>query len=364
MRLRLLRLFSVVLSLVYFAVHASELPTLPEPVANNAVAVVDVGEYRHLISFMGLGKGKTYQDVHNKVWSLQLANGSAWQEQRPVPSSLPLKGRLASVAVGIADKAYLFGGYTVAKDHTEISSPDNFVYDLKSDAYQKIAPTPVPTDDAVAMTYQERYIYLVSGWHNDGNVNLVQVYDVKSDSWQQASPFPGEPVFGHAGGISDNKMLICDGVKVQPREKQRRTFAQVAKCLIGVINSNSPDKIDWQILPHPTGIGKYRMAAAGVQLANNKGIMFVGGSDNPYNYNGIGYNSEPSKPSSDIWFYDLEKEQWMLGSHGVRTMDHRGLLISQSGDKAYIVGGMLDQQNVSNQVAVLNMAKLELTPNK
>ena len=38
---------------------------------------------------------------------------------------------------------------------------------------------PVPVDDSVALSYKERYIYLISGWHNDGNVNLVQVYDTK-----------------------------------------------------------------------------------------------------------------------------------------------------------------------------------------
>ena len=189
--------------------------------------MVYLGQQPHLVSFMGLGEGKTFKDVHNKVWSLSLAEEKPWQERKSVPSSLTLKGRLASVATSIESKAYLFGGYTVAEDHTEISSPDNFVYNLKTDTYNLIAPTPVPTDDAVALTYENRFIYLISGWHNDGNVNLVQVYDVQNDTWQQASPFPGAPVFGHAGGIVDNQMVICDGVKVQPRLKQRLSLIHI-----------------------------------------------------------------------------------------------------------------------------------------
>jgi hypothetical protein len=40
---------------------------------------------------------------------------------------------------------------------------------------------PVPVDDDISLPYQSRYIYLISGWHNDGNVNLVQLYDTKTN---------------------------------------------------------------------------------------------------------------------------------------------------------------------------------------
>lgn len=349
-----------ILLVLSIGTKASDLPPLPEPVTNNAVALVEVEQQQHLISFMGLGSGRTHKDVHNKVWSLPLTMKGQWQERKRVPSSLVLKGRLASIAASIGDKTFLFGGYTVAEDHSEVSSPDNFVYDLKTDTYKGIAPTPVPTDDAIALTYIGRYIYLISGWHNDGNVNLVQVYDVQTNTWRQASPFPGTPVFGHAGGIMDNRMVICDGVKVQARLKQRRTFKQVSKCFIGEIDVKNPLKVDWQLLEHPTRKGKYRMAAAGVELPNGKGVMFVGGSDNPYNYNGVGYDGTPSQPSADVWFYDIKQQKWLYGQHAVNTMDHRGLLISKGGEKAYILGGMGEQQKVLNSVTVLDLKALKL----
>lgn len=43
------------------------LPDLPEPVTNNAVAVLPVDDGQALFSFMGLGSGKTYADVHSKA---------------------------------------------------------------------------------------------------------------------------------------------------------------------------------------------------------------------------------------------------------------------------------------------------------
>lgn len=207
----------------------NSIPSLPEPVANNAVAKVTTKSGDYLISFMGLGSKKDHLAVHNKVWALKVGD-KQWRAKSPVPSSLPLQGRLASIAVGIGENAYVFGGYTVAEDHSEISSPDNFNYQVETDQYTRIAKMPVPVDDAVALVYQQRFIYVISGWHNDGNVNLVQIYDTKTDSWLQGSPLPDHAVFGHAGGIVGGFMVICDGVKVKPLKDKRRTFAPETAC--------------------------------------------------------------------------------------------------------------------------------------
>ncbi|KTF08213.1 kelch repeat-containing protein, partial [marine sediment metagenome] len=96
-------------------VSLSDLPQLPEPVANNAVASVTVDNKYYVFSFMGLGKGKTYNDVHNRAWQLVIDENNSskrnsapqWQALSPVPSSLALKGRLASVAVGVKDSVYI-----------------------------------------------------------------------------------------------------------------------------------------------------------------------------------------------------------------------------------------------------------------
>ncbi|TLU64644.1 galactose oxidase [Thalassotalea litorea] len=328
------------------------IPNLPEPVANNAVAKVSNPEGEYLLSFMGLGAGKTYKDVHNKAWALKLGD-SQWRQITSVPAGLPLPGRLASVAVGVNEYAYLFGGYTVAEDHQEISSPDVFRYDIRNDRYKRLASMPVPVDDSVALVYKQRYIYLVSGWHNAGNVNLVQVYDILTDSWQQASPFIGQPVFGHAGAIIGEHMVICDGVKVVPKLNARRVYAPMPQCLIGKIDSTNPLQVDWRLIAHPTGVARYRMAA---QAANNK-FVFIGGSDNPYNFNGIGYNGKPSKASSAIWLYSVEQNRWETIHHedessNKATMDHRGLI--NLGEHLLTIGGMDSKQNVLDKVMVRN----------
>lgn len=338
-----MRLFAILSMLVSSAVLA-DYPALPEPVANNAVAHVRTADGEFLLSFMGLGPGKTWRDVHDKAWRLKLGERH-WQPIAPVPSSLTLKGRLAGVAVALGDKAYLFGGYTVAEDHSEISSPDNFSYDPVNNRYEPIARTPVPVDDAVALVYQDRYIYLISGWHNDGNVNLVQVYDAKNDTWFQASPFLGKPVFGHAGGIVDNTMVVCDGVKVVARKEARRTFKPEAACFIGTIDKEQPGKVDWRTLGHPTNVARYRMAATG----SKDSIVFFGGSDNPYNYNGVGYNGVPSEPDDKAWIYDIASATWQISKKPLKTMDHRGLVAVD--DEFIVIGGMEAGQAVSSKVS-------------
>lgn len=328
--------------------HSHNFPDLPEPVANNAVVAVTAQNQTYLLSFMGLGRGKDYKDVHNHAYRLKVGDAQ-WQKAAPVPSSLTLKGRLASVAVTVKDKAYLFGGYTVAQDHSEISSPDNFAYNVLKDRYTKIAATPVPTDDAVALVYQERYIYLISGWHNDGNVNLVQVYDTQTDTWRQASPFLGKPVFGHAGGIVGDTMVVCDGVAVIPRPSARRTFAAETACYQGKVSQTDVTRIDWRTLSHPTGTARYRMAAAG--HSGQQQILFYGGSDNPYNYNGVGYDGKPSEPDGHLWTFDLKTQTWQVKPTAKQTMDHRGLLVL--GDKLLVLGGMGPKQTVLAAVTIV-----------
>ena len=325
---------------------------LPKAVSNNAVAQVKANNQDYIISFSGLASGKSFEDVHNYtyVYDVKL---QTWQVKSPVPIAKAingLTGRLASVATAINDTAYVFGGYTVAKDHSEVSVPDVYAYHVLTDQYQQLAAMPVPVDDSVALAYKNRYIYLISGWHNDGNVNLVQLFDTQTNQWQQASPFPGKPVFGHAGGIVDNTLVICDGVRVDVHLTKRRSYAAENACYRGEINPKKPSNISWHQVKHPTGTSRYRMAAKGVinPVTNSKEIVFVGGSDNPYNYNGIGYNGEPSTPSNEIWRYNIATATWQITYSNISTMDHRGLL--ELNGKLLTVGGMGKNQKVLKSI--------------
>ena len=319
---------------------AEAVATLPTPHANNAVAVVPGDDSAVFYSFNGLKPGKTHEDVSSAAFACVMPGGAC----REIAGPPVAEGRLASTAVFLFDRIFLFGGYSVAEDGTEVSTPEVFSFDPETETYQRRADMPTPVDDAVAFHYANRYIYLVSGWHDDGNVSLVQVFDSWEDTWFRATDYPGAPVFGHSGGAAGGKFVIADGVAVIGKDENgRRKFGGVDEAWLGEIDENDPALILWAKLPSHGAAPLYRMAATGEGgEAAKPRIVFYGGGDNPYNYNGIGYDGAPSEASDLLFAFDLENETWVeIGRSGRGTMDHRGLMVW---DGAYWTLGGMDQK--------------------
>ena len=320
-------------------IQTEPLPALPRPVSNNAVALVSTGEGDFLYSFLGLGSGKTWQDISSAA-SVLVPGAKDWTELPPVPGGV---GRLAASAVTALGAAWVFGGYTVAEDGSEKSIPGVYRIRPGESELQWVTDMPVPVEDSVLLVYQDRYIYLVSGWHDLGNVNLVQVLDTQTLSWKQATPWPGAPVFGHAGGMSEDQMLICDGVRIQyPADESPRRFLPSNECWSGRVDKEDYRRIHWRSVDSHPGAGRYRMAATG---DSKQRVVFAGGSVNPYNFNGTGYNGVPSGTERSVFSYNFVTGEWQQQGDLPRgTMDHRGLLVSNGW--YYLLGGMQDQQTV------------------
>jgi len=317
---------------------ATEIPKLPIALSNNATTMLMMDAGPALFSFTGLLAGKGWQDVTSNAWWLP-PNSKQWQSLPAVPGG---EGRLAAVAVTANQSVWLFGGYTVAEDGSEVSTVETF-----KAVYQRMTDIPIPVDDAVALVYQNRYIYLISGWHDVGNVNLVQIYDTHTDQWQQATPWPGDPVFGHAGAIASNKLLVCGGVKITHSKEGDRDFVITDACWQGTISASDHRRIGWQPIEPMPGAARYRAGSANL---HGDAIVFIGGSDNPYNYDGIGYNGLASQPLDNIVSFDFSNHQWRCHAKSrVASMDHRGLLLLP--DQTTVrVGGMLSNQQVTAEV--------------
>jgi N-acetylneuraminic acid mutarotase len=324
------------------------------PITNNAVAQAQVKDQTLLFSFAGLHSGKTYRDVSAKAFSVNLDTGEA----KTIAALPDNKGRLASIAATVNNQIYLFGGYTVAADHSEVSTPEVYRYNPVTNSYKLVSNMPTPVDDSVALVYQNRFIYLISGWHNSDNVDQVQVYDSQENRWFNATTYPGNPVFGHAAGIVGNRLLVVDGVKVVERVNGKNKYEPSKQNWLGEIDPNNPAKITWKAINKHPFSPLYRMAAMGVaydktkqfpKLSEQGLILFAGGSDNPYNFNGIGYDGNSSEPSNKVFGFDLATQQWReFPPLNEPSMDHRGLL--QHGQQFYIVGGMLAGQAVTNRL--------------
>ncbi|QJB68873.1 Kelch repeat-containing protein [Parasphingorhabdus halotolerans] len=222
---------------------------LPEPITNNAVAMAEGPDGPTIYSFNGLKSGKTWQDTSNAAYAC-VVSIKACEAITNVPVS---EGRLASAAVTVAGTIYVFGGYTVAENGDEVSTPEVFAFHPADNSYTRKADMPTPVDDMVAIPYQNRFIYLISGWHDEGNVSVVQLYDTQTDAWTEATAFPGKPVFGHAGGIAGDSIIVTDGVAVVDRLVDgKRKFAAAKLTWRGDIDPKNPTEITWRgLMPMP-----------------------------------------------------------------------------------------------------------------
>jgi len=324
-------------------IGTKQIAALPMRVSNNAVTAVTKHNRQYIVSFAGLGARRSSDDTLAVTLILGSDSGR-WRESTPLPGG---QGRLAATAAAANGTAYVFGGYTVAADGTEVSTPWVHAFDPEKENFSSRTVMPVPVDDAVSVTYRDRYIYLISGWHDLGNVNLTQRYDTRTDTWAQATPIAGVALFGHSGGIVGNRIVYCDGVAIRPATDRRRDFVASDECFLGVIDEEDGRRIDWRRLdPHP-GLPRYRMASAGIESLN--AVLFIGGSENPYNYNGIGYDGKPSEPAQNALLFDIRTLSWqVLALSESPTMDHRGLVPFNGG--WLTVGGMLANQQVTDQV--------------
>jgi N-acetylneuraminic acid mutarotase len=327
--------------------YADSLPgfePLPAPVSNNAVAGVKAGRRYYVVSLMGLGAKKTWDDVTDATYSLD-SDTQSWSKGRPVPGTA---GRIAAAAAGVNGQIVLFGGAVVDAQGREAIVPDVNVYDPEGDHWSRGADLPVPVADAVVGVYRDRFVYLLGGRSNHGPVTNVQVYDAEKDHWQQGTPLP-HAVFGHAGALVGDVIVYVDGARIDPAGTP--PYAVSEECWMGKIAHKDPSKIEWsKIASHP-GSAHFRMAAGGSD--KDKKVYFFGGSIVPYLENGQGYNGKPAPPSSEAFDFNLHASRWEMISEndGQPRMDTHVLIVTPEG--LLVVGGMESGQKVTATVSLI-----------
>lgn len=250
-------------------------------------------------------------------------------------------GRLAATAQVVRSRLVLFGGYAVDSTGGEKSLPAVDIFEPAEGTWRAGAPMPVPVDDAVSGVYRDSLVYVVSGWADTDNVQDVQVYDVVRNRWFAATPIPGPGVFGHSGGVSGNTIVFVDGAA---KQTQGPKYGLIPQVWVGTIDEADPTRIAWtKGAPHP-GPPLYRAAAGRCGAF----VAVAGGTSNPYNYNGIGYDGQPSAPTDAVIAFDTRSGSWRsLPPLAAPTMDHRGLVVH--GSTAWVIGGMHARQRVSDE---------------
>jgi N-acetylneuraminic acid mutarotase len=332
-------LLPVLCTLLLLAADQSKIPPMPTAVTSNAVAALKGG--LEVYSIMGVGTKKTWDDVTNKMFVLRFKSGK-WTEARAVPG---VAGRLGASAAAAKGQIFVFGGYTVDAQGSEFTLADANAFVPEDQRWYRAEDIPVPVDSAVIGVTHDRYIYLIGGRSKAGPVNNVQVYDAEKNAWSQATAFPGTPVYGHAGGLTDETIVFADGAKKDPAGK----YVVSDECWMGKIDHKDPNKIEWSKLPAHPGPGRFGIVGGG----GDHRILFSGGTTDVHNYKFLDEHGKTAEISPVTFAFEVHGNRWETitqDTYDVRA-DAREIVFTPLGP--IIVGGTLKNSAVSARVLIV-----------
>jgi hypothetical protein len=325
-----------------------ELPSMPEPVSNNAVVEAFANDSLCVYSFTGISEGLEPSDIHLKSWRYNTVN----QEWTQLPDVDDFRGKIAAGASTVGNIIYLIGGYYVFENFSEQSSEKVHRFDANANAWlEDGADIPVPIDDHVQAVWRDSLIFVITGWSQNTNVNDVQIYDPSQNVWAAGTPTPNSndfEVFGASGAIIGDTIYYYGGTKISGFN-----FLATNEFRKGVINPENPTEIEWSLLPHDELPDGYRMASSFF----NDELIWFGGAEVAYNFDGLAYSGGAVvQPHQEIRTYNTDSGEWTFFEDSpFAVMDLRGVA-KVSEDEWIIAGGMTNDALVSNAVYKISRA--------
>ena len=320
---------------------ATRVGSLPEAVSNQAVSEGVLNGVPYLYSFGGIDSTKLHSGIHLRSYRINARTGIA-ERIEDIPDTL---GKIASAASRIEDTIYVIGGYHVFEDGTEKSSDRVHRYDISGNRFlEDGAKVPVPIDDHIQVVYDNRYIYLITGWSDESNVPDVQIYDAKKNRWFEGTPVPDTDdfkSFGASGFILDDTIYYLGGASMGSNFPIQSILRK------GEINPQNPAEINWTRQFLDPRFAGYRMGCFG-----RKGELFwIGGSNVTYNFNAIAYDGTGGvEPNHRILRYDGQSFTEDFNKN--IPMDLRGIANIDDSTK-YLIGGITEGQRTSQDLIKL-----------
>jgi N-acetylneuraminic acid mutarotase len=324
---------------------------MPERVANNATTQATVGGIPYVFSFSGIDFTKECGSNHLKSFRYNTV-ADEWEFIAPLPD--PMGGKIAAGASTVKNKIYIIGGYHVNDMCSEVSSKKVHIYDPETNEYLPDGVNiPKAIDDHIQVVWRDSLIFVVTGWSNTNNVTNVQIYNPTKDEWMTGKSIPSHSqwrVFGGSGTIIGDTLYYAGGAG----NWNGSTFPPTTTLRKGFINPNDPTDILWVGVTSPLAKG-YRMGASDY----NGSAVWIGGSDETYNFDGIAYNGSGGVPPLDrIKTYNPQTGQITdIDGFIPKIMDLRG--VAKISDNEYIIaGGMEENQEVTNRTFLITIDNL------
>lgn len=350
----LLNLFLVLSFSVSAQLSVSIVGNLPVSVSNNAVCEGFVGGTTYVYSFAGIDSTKTSEGIHLKSYRFNIQNNTV-QQLPDLPDTL---GKIATAANRIGDTIYITGGYHVLQNGNEVSSNKIHRFNIVTNTFMADGPNiPQATDDHVQIVWKDSLLILITGWKNTGNIKDVQIYNPSTNSWSVGTPIPNSHIyksFGASGVVLGNTIYYFGGAKSIGGFNIQNSVRK------GEIDPSDPTQITWSNVVIDQTVVGYRMAATTV----GNTLHWIGGSEVTYNYDGVAYNGSGGVTTINRDLYTTSSlGAWHQDMLAEIPMDLRGIANINDSTK-YIVGGMVNNQMVTNNVYRLSWSLDFLGQNK
>lgn len=320
---------------------------MPEQVSNNAVCEGYQQGKQYVYSFSGIDSTKSHEGIHLRSWRYSVQD-NVWEALPDLPDTL---GKIAAAASYLDGIIFIVGGYHVFDNGSEISSKLVHRFDCETNTFlSDAAELPIPIDDQVQAVWQDSLLFVITGWSNNGNRALVQVYDPSSDTWEFQFQQWNNALFssfGACGTIIDDTIFYLGG------SRSGSSFTLQTQLRKGVIDASNPLEIEWSNKEIPVNQSLYRASA----ISFNNKALWLGGSNNTYNYDGIAYDGSGGVEPS----YQLIKQTGDTlcnESISLLPMDLRGAAYFSENGTVFLCGGMTANQTTSNKTLLLKSSLL------
>ena len=225
--------------------------------------------------------------------SYKLSYGNVWQKDGEMPTA---RGYLS--AVEYEGKIYVMGGYD---NNTQLDLVE--VYDPKTNKWSTASPMLTPRDEFAAVKCNGM-IYAIGGW-NGSRLNSVEVYDPQMDTWSAINSMP--TARNRLAAVEYNGKIYAIGGYADDEE-------------LGTVELYDPEKGVWnEVSPMPTP----RDGFAAVRLGEK--IYTIGGAN------------ENDEALNTVEIYDPEMDTWTEGTP--MPTARLGLTAVEYAGKIYAIGG-------------------------
>jgi len=303
-------------------------------------------------------------------YQLDLVN---WNWSKLVPMGASPGVRDSHSCVAYQDKLYVFGGSVGSESRNDL-----WEYDIPSNVWRPIetkGEIPSPREGHSACLFSERYMVVYGGWDGSQIFNDCYLFDIPHRVWikvqnkLEAQPITRE---GHSYAMIKNSIYFFGGQGMNTLSDNKtydNFFNELYKLAIS-IEEDSP-VFTWEKV-ETGGSRPTRRSAHSSCSYNDRYLFIIGGEGYPSDINEEtlteadfqaiaekrSANEEyPCHPKNDVWFYDVETNEWAKLKIGNTAEFEARFAQTCSVYQDYVIsfGGLKDYDTSTNDVYVLSL---------